>query len=340
MLKGNLFPNKQNGPTMDEKSINQRKETYTKRIVTDTILLITGSICILFLSIVTDLAHIFTGTTCPLDEWTMGEILITITLIMMASLMFAYRRYYDTRDAIKEFNSINAIKEEFIANLRHELKTPLVPIRGYSEILYDGSLGEINQKQKEALKKMINSSEKLERLIDSLIFISVAKSGDVEYTFTTLNINDIATGAIVDIADQLNQRKQEVDVDIRPRLSYLEGDRKYLKEALIQILENASKFSPNGQNIQLITHEGYKSLHIKVIDKGIGIPEEELENIFERFYQVDGSKTRRYGGNGLGLHIAKTIVEAHKGDIWIESEPELGTTVHIRLPTPDHGIKK
>jgi signal transduction histidine kinase len=325
---------------MDEKSINLRKETYTKRIVTDTILLITGSFCILFFSVITDFAHLFADTTCPLDEWTMGEILITITLVMMASLMFAYRRYYDTKDAIKEFNSINTIKEEFIANLRHELKTPLVPIRGYSEILYDESLGEIKPKQKEALKKIVDSSEKLERLIDSLIFISVAKSGHVEYTFTTLNVNDIATGAIMDISDQLNQRGQEVDIDIRPELPYLEGDRKYLKEALIQILENASKFSPNGQNIQLMIHEGYKSLHIKVIDKGIGIPEEELENIFARFYQVDGSKTRRYGGNGLGLHIAKTIVEAHKGDIWIESVPDAGTTVHLRLPTPEHGIKK
>ncbi|SDF67606.1 His Kinase A (phospho-acceptor) domain-containing protein [Methanolobus vulcani] len=325
---------------MDEKSLNLRKETYTKRMVTDTILLITGIICIVFLSLITDLSSIFSDTTCPLEDWTMGQILITISLIMIASLIFAYRRYHDIKDAIKEFNSINAIKEEFIANLRHELKTPLVPIRGYSEILYDGSLGEINKKQKEALKKMFDSSEKLERLIDSLIFISVARSGDIEYTFTTLKINDVATGAIVDIADQLSQREQEIDIDIRSDLPYIEGDRKYLKEALIQILENASKFSPNGQKIQLIIHEGYKSLHIKVIDRGIGIPEEELDNIFARFYQIDGSKTRRYGGNGLGLHIARTIVEAHRGNIWIESEPEIGTTVHVRLPTPNHGVKK
>jgi signal transduction histidine kinase len=325
---------------MDERYINLRKETYTKRIVTDTVLLVAGIICILFFSLITDLSFIFSDTPCPLEDWTMGQVLITITVVMAASLIFAYRRYHDTRDAIKEFNSIDAIKEEFIANLRHELKTPLVPIRGYSEILYDGSLGEINPKQKEALKKMIDSSQKLERLIDSLIFISVARSGDIEYLFTTLKIDDIATGAVADITEQLNQREQEIDIDIRPDLPYIEGDRKYLKEALIQILENASKFSPNGQNIQLIIHEGYKSLHIKVIDRGIGIPEEELENIFARFYQVDGSKTRRYGGNGLGLHIAKTIVEAHRGDIWIESEPEVGTTVHVKLPTPNHGFKK
>jgi signal transduction histidine kinase len=325
---------------MDERYINLRKETYTKRIVTDTVLLVAGIICILFFSLITDLSFIFSDTPCPLEDWTMGQVLITITVVMAASLIFAYRRYHDTRDAIKEFNSIDAIKEEFIANLRHELKTPLVPIRGYSEILYDGSLGEINPKQKEALKKMIDSSQKLERLIDSLIFISVARSGDIEYLFTTLKIDDIATGAVADITEQLNQREQEIDIDIRPDLPYIEGDRKYLKEALIQILENASKFSPNGQNIQLIIHEGYKSLHIKVIDRGIGIPEKELENIFARFYQVDGSKTRRYGGNGLGLHIAKTIVEAHRGDIWIESEPEVGTTVHVKLPTPNHGFKK
>ena len=142
---------------MDERSLNLRKENYTKRMVTDTVLLITGIICILFLSLITDLSYIFYGIPCPIEDWIMGEILITITVIMAASLIFAYRRFHDTKDAIKEFNSIDAIKEEFIANLRHELKTPLVPIRGYSEILYDGSLGEINQKQKEALKKMTDS---------------------------------------------------------------------------------------------------------------------------------------------------------------------------------------
>ncbi|WMW21282.1 HAMP domain-containing sensor histidine kinase [Methanolobus mangrovi] len=326
---------------MDEKSINTRKEIIHRRIIFDTLLIALATITVLFISSLIGVSSIFFGIFDSVEKWRFGELLVTITFLMAASWIFSFRRCMDVRSAVKEFNSVAIIKEEFISNLRHELKTPLVPIRGYSELLYDETLGETNQRQKESLKKMIASSEKLERLIDSLIFVSAAKSGDIEYTFTTLRIDDVITGAVFELSDQLIQKRQNIEVDIQPGLSFIEGDKKYLLEVLIQLLENATKFSPTEKTIRVVAHEGYKSLHIKIIDEGIGISENEIDNIFERFYQVDGSKTRHYGGNGLGLHIARSITEAHKGKIWIESELGKGTIAHIRLPTPKHGqIKK
>ena len=336
-----LFRIHRNELFMDEKSLNTRKKILHRRVIYDALLIATATITVLFISLLIGTSGIFSSIFVPVEKWRFGELLVTITFLMAASWIFSFRRCMDIKSAVKEFNSIAVIKEEFISNLRHELKTPLVPIRGYSELLYDESLGETNQRQKESLKKMIASSEKLERLIDSLIFVSAAKSGDIEYTFTTLRLEDVITGAVLELSDQLTQKKQKIEVDIQPGLPFIEGDKKYLREVLIQLLENATKFSPAEKTIRVVAHEGYKSLHIKIVDEGIGISENEIDNIFERFYQIDGSKTRHYGGNGLGLHIARSITEAHKGKIWIESELGKGTTAHVRFPTPKHGqIKK
>lgn len=325
---------------MDHRAINTRKEYLHKRMFIDAILIITGMTLSLFILFLIRSSGFYTGTELPFENWTIKKILLIITLLAISSWIFSFRRYMDIMNSLEEFNSIDAIKEEFISNLRHELKTPLVPIKGYSELMYDGTFGETNPKQKDALRKINISSDKLERIIDSLIFASAAKYGENEYTFTTIMIVNLITGASSELSEQLKQKGQELEINIQSGMSFLEGDKKYLREVLIQILENASKFSPPDTPIQIVAHEGYESLHIKITDSGIGIPEDEIENIFLRFYQIDGSKTRRYGGNGLGLHIAKTIVEAHKGNIWIESIPEKGTTVHVRLPTPKHRKKK
>ncbi|SFM85795.1 sensor histidine kinase [Methanolobus profundi] len=322
---------------MDLRSINSRKEALHRRIILDAVLIIAGMTFVLFILFLVGTSGTLHKARLPCEEWIIIELLVTMVLLVISSWLFSFRRCTDIKNAVKEFNSIDAIKEEFISNLRHELKTPLVPIKGYSELLFDGTLGEMSQKQKEAVNKIKVSSERLERLIDSLIFISVAKYGDLEYTFTTLRLEDIITSTISELLIPLKQKEQKLETNIQPGLQFIEGDRKFLKEAVSQILENAIKFSPKGGTILLTVNEGYKSLHIKIIDKGIGIPEEEIENIFQRFYQIDGSKTRRYGGNGLGLHIARTITEAHNGSIWIESVLGEGTTVHIRLPTPKDG---
>ncbi|WP_340820479.1 HAMP domain-containing sensor histidine kinase [Methanolobus sp. WCC4] len=325
---------------MDLKQLNSRKETINKRITFDAVLILTGMAFVSFLLFLGGNTGILDSIRIPFKEWILSGLSIIIILLMISSWIFSFRRYRDTIYALEEFSSIDAMKEDFISNLRHELKTPLVPIKGYSELICDGTLGDTTQKQKDALKKINASSEKLERIIDSLIFISAAKYGETDYTFTSLRIEDLIMGASSEISGQLEQKGQRLDTDIRHGLPFIEGDRKYLKEVILQVLENASKFSPPDTTILIVAHEGYKNLHIKIIDNGIGIPEDEIDNIFQRFYQVDGSKTRRYGGNGLGLHIAKTIVEAHKGNIWIESTLEKGTNVHIRLPVPEYGKKK
>nr|WP_321496517.1 PAS domain-containing sensor histidine kinase [uncultured Methanolobus sp.] len=239
----------------------------------------------------------------------------------------------DLAKANEELTSLDRMKDEFISNLRHELKTPLIPIKGYSELMYEGALGELTQKQKDAVEKMMFSSERLRRLIDSLLYVSITEGGNVEYTFLPLRVCEVIDSALHDRDPEIKRKKHVVERLIPCDIPLINGDLDYLEEVFINILDNSIKFMRDGGKITIsgILQDDNK-IHIKIADEGIGISEENLPNIFNRFYQVDGSSTRKYGGNGLGLYICKKIIEAHNGSIWAESKEDAGTTIHILLP--------
>ncbi|WP_094226828.1 PAS domain-containing sensor histidine kinase [Methanolobus psychrotolerans] len=239
----------------------------------------------------------------------------------------------DLAKANEELKSLDRMKDEFLSNLRHELKTPLIPIKGYSELMYEGALGELNQKQKDAMEKVMLSSERLKRLIDSLLYVSITEGGNVEYTFVPLRVSEVIDSAVHNRLPELASKGHEVEKSIPSTIPLIEGDLDYLEEVFINIIDNSIKFMHEGGKIRIsVILQDDKKVHIQIKDNGIGISEENLHQIFNRFYQVDGSSTRKYGGNGLGLYICKKIIKAHKGDIWAESKIGTGTTVHIILP--------
>ncbi len=239
----------------------------------------------------------------------------------------------DLAQANEELTSLDRMKDEFLSNLRHELKTPLIPIKGYSELMYEGSLGELNQKQKDAMEKVMLSSERLKRLIDSLLYVSITEGGNVEYTFLPLRMSEVIDSAIRDRSPEIASKRHEIERSIPSELPLIEGDLEYLQEVFVNVIDNSVKFTQEDGKIgiSVVLEEG-KKLHIKVSDDGIGISEENLPLIFNRFYQADGSSTRNYGGNGLGLYICKKIIVAHNGQIWAESREGAGTDIHILLP--------
>lgn len=239
----------------------------------------------------------------------------------------------DLAKANEELKSLDRMKDEFISNLRHELKTPLIPIKGYSELMYDGALGELTPKQKNAAEKMMLSSERLRRLIDSLLYVSITEGGNVEYSFVPLRISEVIDSALHDRSPEITSKGHEVELSISKDIPLVNGDLDYLGEVFINILDNAIKFMHEGGKIMISAKlQGDGNIHVKVADNGIGISEEDLSHIFNRFYQVDGSSTRKYGGNGLGLYICKKIIETHNGDIWADSRIGHGTSIHILLP--------
>lgn len=251
---------------------------------------------------------------------------------LMADIIERKRAEEMLQKANEDLKSLDKMKDEFISNVSHELKTPLVSIIGYSELVDDRSLGEINDEQKKAMDTVLRNSERLRHSVDSLLFISKVQAGAIEYVFEKVQIAEIIDDAIQDMFLEIKKKHLSLERNVPGDLPLINGDKGKLTSILTSILDNAIKFTPSGGLITVSAIEEDKSMHIMVSDTGIGIKKELMPNLFQRFYQVDASIRRRYGGTGLGLYICKNIVEGHKGKIWIESEEGKGTTVHVTLP--------
>ena len=234
--------------------------------------------------------------------------------------------------ANKELESLDRMKNELLSNVSHELRTPLTSIKGYSDVLMEGSLGEINYQQLRVVNTIIRNTERLRRLIDSLLYVSMAEAETIKYDFSKTDTIELIDNAVTDMAMPIAEKNIEVLRHVQEDLPQIEGDAEKLTDMLTNILDNAIKFTPLGGKISIFATKEEEKIHISIQDNGIGIPSDLLPNLFQKFYQIDPSLRRKYGGTGLGLFICKKIVDAHKGKIWIESEQRKGTTVHILLP--------
>lgn len=241
--------------------------------------------------------------------------------------------YEKLQRAYEELKSLDRMKDEFLSNVSHELKTPLVSIRGYSELMYDEKIGSLSPSQKKSLEAMLRNTGRLTRLINSLLFLSMQQMGkpDINMKPGLLVIDEIINSSIADMKVQAGKKNINLVKDVSPDLIVM-GDKDRLTEVFLNLVDNAIKFTPQGGKINIKAREEGNKVHITVADTGIGIPENVVPFLFQRFYQADASLTRKYGGTGLGLYICKSIVDAHKGEIRIESEVGKGTTVHILLP--------
>ena len=234
--------------------------------------------------------------------------------------------------ANEELKSLDRMKDDFLSNVSHEFKTPLTSIQGYSQLIGDETLGSVNEQQKKAVDTVIRNSERLRRLVDSLLYLSRAQSGKLNYSFDNIDIEDVIDNSIQDLVLQAESKGIELAKDIQGELPMVYADRDKMMDVFVNLIDNAVKFTPQGGKITISAHASEDSIYMEVEDTGIGIPEDKIPKLFKRFYQVDSSVKRRYGGTGLGLYICKKIVEDHKGDIHVTSVEGKGTTMHIHLP--------
>ncbi|WP_135605632.1 PAS domain-containing sensor histidine kinase [Methanococcoides sp. NM1] len=245
----------------------------------------------------------------------------------------ALQRYAEElANANEELKSLDRMKDEFLSNVSHELKTPLTCIKGYGQILSDETLGSVNDQQKKTVDTIMRNSERLRRLVDSLLYISKVQAGTIEYVFEPVQIVEITDYVVADMLPQVKEKNLTIEKYVPDSLPSINGDKDKLTDLLVYLVDNSIKFTPSGGRITVTAQEKEDNLHISVEDTGIGIPKELIPNLFQRFYQIDASIRRRYGGTGVGLYISKNIVEAHNGKIWVESEEGGGTTVHVNLP--------
>ncbi len=233
--------------------------------------------------------------------------------------------------ANQEYYVLDKMKNDFMANLSRELRTPIVSIKGFCKLLESDEIGSLNYEQKKALETVSRNSERLRHLVDSLLYTSDELVEQVKFDFCSVQIQEILENTIQDMETLASKKKISIENKISS-LPMMWGDEDHLQRVFFHLLDNAIKFTPEKGTVKISASSKEDSVEILVNDTGIGIPSEKLDNIFRSFYQVDGSTTRKYSGTGVGLYICKKIIEQHMGELTVTSQEGIGSTFRISLP--------
>jgi two-component system phosphate regulon sensor histidine kinase PhoR len=233
---------------------------------------------------------------------------------------------------VTALRQLERVRTEFVANVSHELRTPLTAIQGYLETLLSGALDE-RENARRFLEIVLRHSERLGRLLNDLTDLSNIELGKVTLRREPVRIADVVDSVIDIIAPRAARAGVTVSARMPADLSEVSADRDRLSQILINLIDNAVKYTPEGGSVTVTGHNREDgTIEVAVTDTGIGIPPADLPRITERFYRVDKARSRELGGTGLGLAIVKHLVMAHGGELRVESEQERGTTVRFTLP--------
>ncbi len=230
----------------------------------------------------------------------------------------------------EESKKVEIAKDEFLAMITHELKTPLVPIQGYADILLGEHLGNLNKNQKERLEVIKSSSATLLQLISDLLDAQKLELGQLKIVRKTANLKDTVSKTITLMMLQAISGGIEFVNHVKTDV-YAYYDEERISQVLANLIKNAFRAAPKNGKVEISVEELPDEVKVSVKDNGIGLPHDALDKIFRKFYQVDTSSTREKGGSGLGLSICKGIIETHGGKIWVESELGKGATFSFTL---------
>lgn len=258
------------------------------------------------------------------------------------------------KQANRDLLEANRVKSEFLATMSHELRTPLTAIIGFSELLVEGAMGTMNDEQSDSLKEILNNGANLLEMINNILDLARMESGRMTLTIERFDLRDLLERTHRTLGSLVARKQQSLSLALPERLPPIEADERRIQQVLLNLLGNAIKFTPDGGSIAIKAEHFAKLERLKgilwrehfvdplpfaqggfvlqVADTGIGIPQQQLETIFEMFKQVDSSVTRRYEGTGLGLALVRQLVEMHRGIIWAESAEGAGTTFTCLLP--------
>jgi signal transduction histidine kinase len=238
-------------------------------------------------------------------------------------------RNAELQRALEHLRQLDRLKSEFIANVSHELRTPLLHVKGYVDLLAEGAMGVPTAKQAEGLGMLQTAVERLERAVDDIMDFNNLNGGRL--VLEPVYVSDVCRNAIQSTNGAAEQRHMTISLSAPPDVPRVLADRVALTRVLRHLLDNAVKFGPIGQVIQVTAERCGSRVRLAVRDRGPGLSATDLERIFDAFYQVDGSITRRAGGLGLGLALVKKLVEAHGSQVLVNSEPGRGSTFWFEL---------
>ena len=232
---------------------------------------------------------------------------------------------------ITENVQLDTMRKEFVADVSHELKTPITTIMGYADTLLEGEYDK--DTQTEFLNVISSEARRMARLVTDLLDLSRLDNNKKKIKKTNFDLGDLAKECVQKLAIETKKKGHSVECLVTADVPPVYADKDDIQRVILNILTNSIKYTPDGGNIKVYVGFVYSDAYIKIIDNGIGIPEEDLNRIFERFYRVDKSRSREMGGTGLGLSIAKEILDKNGGSIDIKSQVNKGTEVVIKIPT-------
>ncbi|MBN1976434.1 MAG: GAF domain-containing protein [Anaerolineae bacterium] len=267
------------------------------------------------------------------DQLDWAQALVNQAAAAVANAQLYQRLEKKTAELVQAYNElqeIDSLRAQMVQNVSHELRTPLSLIKGYVELLIEGDLGQIIESQRAALQVIRERTASLSRLIHNLMMLQAIPSEML--TLAPISLAEVVRRVLTEFHNSAKKAGVTFQEDLPEDLPLTLGDQERLELVLGHLLENAIKFSLNGGTVTLRAWADEGMVRVSIIDEGIGISPDQLGRIFERFYQVDGSAKRRFGGMGIGLALVWEIVEAHNGDVQVESEPGKGSTFTVSLP--------
>ena len=272
-----------------------------------------------------------------LENWTSSEERLTVGDKYLNLFFVPFHDENDRRDGIivviqdvTEHVKLDNMRKEFVADVSHELKTPITSIMGYADTLLEGEYD--REMQNKFLNVISSEARRMARLVTDLLTLSKYDNKKIEVEETVFDLGDLTKKCQERLRFEIEKKSQNVECFVTANVPPVEADKYGIERVILNILSNAIKYTPENGNIKIYVGFVYNDAYIKVIDNGIGISETDLSRIFERFYRADKARSREMGGTGLGLAIAKEILDKNRGSIDIKSQLGKGTEVIIRIP--------
>ena len=237
------------------------------------------------------------------------------------------------RQAVERLREVDQLKDTFVSSVSHELRTPITSIMGYLEMLDEGEFGELNGQQANAVRRVSGNSRRLLSLIDDLLTLSRVQDDGLGLTDRAFDLREIVRSGHDVVAPAWVTRDLAVSLELPADPVPVVADKAMLERVVVNLVSNAVKFTPEGGRVGVRMSAAQGSAVIEVRDTGIGIPVQEQDRLFSRFFRSSTAQKRAIPGSGLGLSIARAIVEAHGGTIEVDSVPDVGTTFRVCLPT-------
>ena len=276
-----------------------------------------------------------------LDSWTSTEQRIQVDDQYVKVLFAPFKNEEERPDGviaviqdITEHVKLDNMQKELVADVSHELKTPITSIMGYADTLLEGGYDE--ETQTKFLNVIASESRRMARLVTDLLTLSRYDSNKKKTRKETFDLGDLVKRCQEKLAIEIKKKGHKVTSFVTADVPPVYADKDDIERVVLNILTNSIKYTPDNGEIKIYVGFVYNDAYIKIFDNGIGIPEDDLSRIFERFYRVDKARSREFGGTGLGLSIAQEILTKNNGSIDIKSEVGKGTEVVIRIPVIKH----